>query len=204
MKSPVWMNDFAHRPTSFGKKKHMKKPIIIYGLIAGAIVSAMMLITMPLYNSGSLSHDYGELTGYTTMVIALSVIFFAIKSYRDKQPDGAITFWRGVQIGLLITLIAGVMYALTWEFIFADYGEAYIQKFVESHMTDLKAEGMSDVDIQKERDEMAKLFELYKNPAIRFAMTIMEILPVGVIITVLASALFRRKEFLPATEPAQL
>ena len=49
------------------------------------------------------------------MVIALSMIFFGIKSYRDNYQNGAIGFWKGFQVGLLITLIASLMYALTWE-----------------------------------------------------------------------------------------
>jgi hypothetical protein len=37
-----------------------------------------------------------------------------------------------------------------------------------------------------------------RNPAIRFGMTLMEILPVGIIITLISAALLRKKEFLPA------
>lgn len=184
------------------KKRNMKRPIIIYGVIAGAIVSGMMLITMPMYNAGSLDHSNGELTGYSTMVIALSVIFFAIKSYRDKQPGGSITFWKGVQIGLLVTAIAAVMYAATWEYLYADFGEEFMQKFTEEYVNNLRADGLSDADIQKEREDMAGMMEMYKNPLVRFPMTIIEILPVGVIITLICAALLRKKEFLPATEPA--
>ena len=180
----------------------MKKLILIYGLIGGAIVSAMMLITMPMYKSGTFNFDNGELTGYTTMVIALSVIFFAVKSYRDKQSNGTITFWKGVQIGMLITLIAGVMYAFTWEYLFADMGNEFMAMMTEAHMTELKAGGATDADIQKARDEMAVNMEYYKNPLIRFPITIVEILPVGIIISILSAALLRRKEFLPATEQA--
>jgi hypothetical protein len=54
----------------------MKKIILVYGLIAGVIVGAMLLITMPLYESGTLKLDNGEWLGYTTMVVALSLVFF--------------------------------------------------------------------------------------------------------------------------------
>jgi hypothetical protein len=177
----------------------MKKLIIIYGIIGGAIVSAMMLITMPMYKSGTFNFDNGEITGYTTMVM---VIFFAVKSYRDKQSNGTITFWKGVQIGMLITLIAGVMYAFTWEYLFADMGDEFMGMMTEAHMTELKDGGASDADIQKAREEMASNMEYYKNPFIRFPITIVEILPVGIIISLISAALLRRKEFLPATEQA--
>ena len=180
----------------------MKKPVITYGLIAGAIVSGMMLITMPMYNSGTLDHGNGELTGYTTMVIALSMIFVAIKSYRDNQPNGTITFWKGVQVGMLVTLIAALMYALTWEYLYADFGDAFMTKMTEQYMNEIKSSGKTELEIKEANESMLNMMELYKNPLIRFLMTIVEILPVGVIITLLTSALLRKKEFLPATEPA--
>lgn len=181
----------------------MRKLTITYGLIAGAIVSGMMLITMPFYKNGTFNFDNGELTGYTTMVIALSVIFFGVKSYRDKQSSGVISFWKGVQIGMLITLIAGVMYAVTWEYLYADMGDEFMAKMTEHHMNDLREDGATDADIQKAREEMLGMMETYKNPFVRFPITIMEILPVGIIITLITAALLRRKEFLPATEPAR-
>jgi hypothetical protein len=181
----------------------MKKIIIIYGLIAGAIVSAMMLITMPMYKEGTLKLDNGEVVGYTTMVIAFSVIFVAIKSYRDKQSDGVITFWKGVKIGLMITLIASVMYGLTWEYLFADIGDHFMQKMTEHRMTEMQSSGATDAEIQAAQKEMAGFIEMYKNPLVRFTFSaFVEIFPVGVIITLISAALMKRKEFLPATEPA--
>ena len=81
----------------------MKKIVLIYGLIAGVIVGAMMMITMPLYESGTLKFDNGEWLGYTTMVIALSMVFFGVKSYRDNHLGGSITFGNALKVGLLIT-----------------------------------------------------------------------------------------------------
>ena len=88
----------------------MKKIVIIYGFIAGLIVGGLMLLNMPLWESGVINFDNGELIGYTTMVIALSMVFFGIKSFRDNYNGGAVTFWNAFRVGILITLIASVMY----------------------------------------------------------------------------------------------
>lgn len=181
----------------------MKKLVIIYGLIAGTIVAAMMLITMPMYQSGKLKIENGELLGYSTMVIALSVIFFAVKSYRDKQSSGTITFLKGLKIGLLITLIAGVMYASAWEYMYPKIGEDFIATYQHNYFEEMKAKGASDADIQTAKADMASFTEAYKNPIVRFSFTLfVEIFPVGLIISLLTAILLRKKEFLPATEPA--
>jgi hypothetical protein len=132
------------------------------------------------------------------MVIALSLVFFGIKSYRDNHLNGSITFGRGFKVGILITLIACVMYCLTWEvcynFLTPDFGEKWTAHYIEN----IKKSGGSEAEINAATEEMAKTWEMYENPVIRFGMTMMEILPVGIIVTLLSAALLRKKEILPA------
>jgi len=172
----------------------MKRIIIVNGLIAGAIVSAMLLISMPLHKSGILNFDSGMLTGYASMVIALSMIFFGIKSYRDAHQGGVITFLQGLKIGLLITLIAAILYAITWEFYFAMDGGSFMASYSEYYLNKMAAEGASETKIIEAKKEMDDFNQMYKNPAIRFAMTLAEILPVGILITLFASLVLRKKQ----------
>lgn len=181
----------------------MKRIVIIYGLIAGTIVAAMILLSIPLWNNGTLNFDNGEITGYSTMVIALSLIFFGIKSYRDKHGNGTITFGKGVKIGLLISLIAAAMYSLAWEFSFTQMSGDFMVQMTEHYTKELKESGATEAEIQESLKSMTMMQEYYRNPIIRFFITaVVEILPVGIVITLISAALLRRKEFLPATEPA--
>ena len=63
----------------------MKRIVLTYGFVAGAIVGSVMLVTMPLYLNGTFDFSNGEVLGYSSMVIALSMVFFGVKSYRDKH-----------------------------------------------------------------------------------------------------------------------
>src|SRR5262245_5264223 len=116
----------------------MKRIVLIFGFIAGAIVSAMMFITMPMYDSGVLSMEYGHIVGYTTMVIALSMVFFGIKSYRDNYQGGSITFGKGVAIGLLISLIASLMYIISWEICYHTIASNFIEQYSAYYMAGLE------------------------------------------------------------------
>lgn len=174
----------------------MQKIILKYGLIAGGIVSVVLLLGTMLWMDAAFSSEYGELIGYTTMLIALSVIFFGVKSYRDNLSNGTVSFGKGVQIGLLITLIASVMYAGSWEIALktqpklGNFMEDYTAKYLEK----MKAQGASEAEAQKQAEEMAVWKERYKNPLIRFGITMMEILPVGIIITLLSAAILRKRD----------
>lgn len=178
----------------------MKRTVLVYGLIAGAIVGAMLLITMPLYKSGTLNFDNGELLGYSTMTIALSLIFFGVKSYRDKNLGGEITFGKALQVGLLIMLVAGVIYSLCWEVSYRQVGDEFTQKMTQHYIDEKKTDGATEAELAEFKKEWESFSELYKNPVIRFGITLMEITPVGVVLSLLSAALLRRKDFLPATE----
>ena len=83
----------------------MKKIALIYGSISGLLMVLMFVITFYLMDQGILK-EHSELLGYATMIIVLSLIFFGIKSFRDKHSNGTITYWKGLKVGLAIASIA--------------------------------------------------------------------------------------------------
>lgn len=188
------------RSRTVGTSHTMKKIVITYGLISGAVVAAMMFVSIPLWRSGILNFDNGEWVGYTTMVVAFTLIFIGIKTYRDKHANGVVTFWQGVKIGVLITAIASVCYGLSWEVSYNLLGDEFTGQMLDHYFEEMKTDGMSEAEIATKREEFKQFQESYKNPLIRFPVTLMEIFPVGLAITLLSAALLRRKEVLPATE----
>lgn len=178
----------------------MKRIILTYGLVAGAIVGSVMLVTMPLYLNGTFDFSNGEVLGYSSMVIALSMVFFGVKSYRDKHKNGIISFGKAVQVGMLITAVAAVMYGLAWEVCYSQIGEEFSTQMTVRYFEKMEKQGISGEELNKAKEEWTAFSEMYKNPLIRFGVTITEILPVGIILTLLSAGLLRKKEFLPDTE----
>lgn len=176
----------------------MKKIVLTYGLIAGTILGAMFFITAPLHKNGTINFDNGMWVGYTTMVISLSLVFFGVKSYRDQHLKGVISFGQAFKVGVLIALVACIMYALTWEIAYNTVSAGYMDEYGLHLKEGMKKKGASEVEIQKAVDEFDQMAEMYKNPFIRFAFSLMEILPVALIISLFSAALLKRKEFLPS------
>lgn len=173
----------------------MKKNIIIYGLIAGIVVALPMLIVVNgMFDAqGNVDFDKSMLIGYASMLIAFSMVFVGIKNYRDKYNDGTITFGKAFKTGFYIVLIASTIYVATWLidyfFFIPDFGEKYAAHMLET----LKASGASAAEIEKQTAEMAKFGEMYKNPFFNALMTYMEILPVGLLVTLISSLILKRK-----------
>jgi hypothetical protein len=175
----------------------MTRIILIFGLISGAIAAALMWVLVGVVKAGAINFENGMIWGYSTMIIALSLVFFGVKSYRDNH-GGRITFFKGLQVGILISLISALCYAASWELYYSGSGAEFIQKYNAYYLEKMKVGGASEAEVEKARIESEQFMELYKKFYIRFPMTLMEILPVGVIVTLISAALLRKREILPA------
>ncbi|HEX8334844.1 MAG TPA: DUF4199 domain-containing protein [Segetibacter sp.] len=170
----------------------MKKNIIIYGLISGIIVSALMAVIISMcYKSGTF--DSSIWIGYASMLIAFSMIFVAIKNYRDKYNGGVISFGKAFKVGLFITLIASTIYVIVWlieeHYFFPDF----MEKYTANELSRLQSSGISATELASETKQLQQAGEWYKNPFLRILMTYMEILPVGLIVTLISSLILKRK-----------
>src|SRR5258708_7227663 len=175
----------------------MRKIVITYGLISGAIITFLLLLSMYLWGKGIITFDNGEYFGYGSMLVALSMVFFGIKSFRNNENSRSIGFWKGAQVGILISLLASFVYAAGWEvYMQTNPKNTFMDEYTEHYIGKLKEKGTPQEQIDKTVTEMASLKEMYKNPIIRFGMTLMEILPVGIIVALLSAAILRKKEVL--------
>ena len=169
----------------------MRKTVLTYGIIAGFIVSAMILLSI---SDIMKDFKYGELLGYSTMIIAFSAIFIAIKSYRDNHLNGEIKFLEAFKIGLGITMIASILYVTSWMIVSnTALGENFMTQYFQESIEKLKASDLSQSEIETKIEEMKNFQEMYKNPLVKIGMTLMEIFPVGLIISLLSAFLLKRK-----------
>ncbi len=169
----------------------MRKIVLTFGLIAGAILSAMMLITLPFQDQ--IGFDKGAIVGYTTMVLAFLMVFFGVRSYRDNVAGGTVTFGRAFAVGLLITVVASVCYVATWQLVYyrlaPDFGDKYAAYAIEK----AKKSGATDAQIAAKTKEMAELNQMYKKPLVNMALTFLEPLPVGILFTLITAVALSRK-----------
>ena len=170
---------------------------LTFGVIGGVLLSAFLLFGMFLWQKGVVNFDSGEIWGYTTMLVSMSAIFFGVKSYRDKHLKGTIGFWKALQMGLFITLIAAVMYAATWEVYRTTQPENYfrfIREYQQCQIDKVKDAGGTQAEADAKAKEIADFMVMYENPAVRFGFTILEVLPVGILVSLISAAVLRRRE----------
>jgi hypothetical protein len=170
----------------------MKRIVLTFGLIAGAILSAMLAITLSFQEA--IGFDAGAVIGYTSMVAAFLLIFFGVRAYRDNVAGGTVTFGRAFKVGALIMLVASTCYVATWEVIYFGVGTDFTEKY-QAHVLDkARADGATQEELERKRAELQRYARLYDNPAINVAVSFLEPLPVGLLMALLSAGVLSRKK----------
>ena len=169
----------------------MKRTVLRFGLISGAVMSLLMLATLPFQDA--IGFDKGALVGYTGMVLAFLVIYFGVRSYRDKEGGGAVGFGRAFVVGALIAVVSSACYVATWEVIYFALAPDFMQKYEAYALQKAKAAGESEAAIERKRAEMAEFARMYRNPLFNAAITFVEPLPVGLLIAAASAVALRRR-----------
>jgi len=175
----------------------MKKTILTFGLISGAISALLMATTVPFVDR--IGFDRSAYVGYTAIVLSFLLVYFGIRSYRDNVGNGRIGFGRAFAVGICITLISCFCYVVSWEIIYYNFMPDFWDKEGAYVVGKLQASGGSQAAVQAKLEEVKKFKELYANPLINGAFTFIEPLPVGLVMTLISAAVLRRK---PQSQPA--
>ncbi len=176
----------------------MIRTILKWGSIGGIIVAIPSFGTTVLFQHNPPSPAIGMVIGYTTMLVALSTVFIAIKRRRDGDGGGIIGFWPALAIGLGISVVAGIFYCLAWEAALAVTGMDFGADWARHVIATERARGTSGAALARVIAEMDKFRRDYANPFYRLPMTFTEIFPVGVLVSLVSAGLLRNRNFLSA------
>jgi hypothetical protein len=169
----------------------MKRTILVFGLISGAVSALMMVVTMLF--ADRIGFDRGYVVGYTAIVLSFLLVFFGIRSYRDNVGDGEITFAKGFVVGISITLISCICYVVSWLILYYKFLPGFMDKFGAHLIEKAKASGANAAAIQEQVKQVERYKQIYANPFYNAAWTFIEPFPVGLVITFISAAILRKK-----------
>jgi hypothetical protein len=165
------------------------------GLIAGVFLFG---VTMVLKDLSPAENKYGALFGYASMFLGFSLIFVAVKQQRDVAQGGVIRFLPALAMGLGITLIAGVIYVLAWEVTLATTGMDFAGTYGDAMIEAARAKGVSGEELAAVETRTRKFVDMYRNPLFRMPITLTEIVPPGLLVSLVSASLLSNSRFLPA------
>jgi len=168
----------------------MKKIVLTFGLISGAILSALMLTSMSFI--GTISFGTAEVLGYTTILLVSLLTFFGVRRYRENA-GGHLTFGTGFLVGLLITLVSCSIYVATWELVYFKLAPGLGDKYAAMMVEEVKASGASQAKIDQTIRDTEKFKAYYADPLFNVAITFAEPFPIGLVVSLISAAVLRKK-----------
>ena len=169
----------------------MKKTVLTFGFLSGALSALMLFGTVPFMDR--IGFDKGAIVGYTAMVISFLFVYFGVRSYRDNVGGGQLSFGRGLAVGLLITVISCLCYVAAWEVVYFNFMPDFMDKYADYAIEQLRASGGTPAAIDAMTKQMADFKVMYANPLYNSAVTFLEPTPVGLLVTLISATVLRKK-----------
>ncbi len=167
----------------------MKKRTLLFAIAAGVFISIFMVILVKYCDTQHAVTNM--LITYTAMIIAFSVIFVAAKKERDSN-GGVITFGKAFRIGLMITLITSTIYVAVWLIYYYVFMPDFMEKYTQHIIQQLKASHLPPQELKAKIDEANQNKVLFSSPFGMILEAYMEILPVGLIVSLIAALILKR------------
>lgn len=169
----------------------MKRTILTYGLFSGALAVAALGATVPLIHSDTV--QYADILGYASIVLAALLVFFGIRSYREHDSGGTMTFGRGVLVGLFITLISCTCHVVAFQLIYFHLVPDFGERFTACMIQRVRDSGGSEAAVEETTKQAAMFRQLFDHPATNAALTLAETFPIGLIATLASAAILRKR-----------
>ncbi|PIA79131.1 hypothetical protein BFR04_06320 [Gaetbulibacter sp. 4G1] len=168
----------------------MKNTVIKYGLYA--LLSGFLLFGIPFLLGMGVNFDYGELIGYTSMILSLLFVYFGIKHYRDKVNNGKISLGKAIAIGMLIASFSAIGVAL-FDYIYTtkinpDFATEYIDYSIKKMEATLSPE-----ELKIKSAELIQQMKDYGSPGFMAFMMFSTVIILGFIISLISGLILQRK-----------
>lgn len=178
----------------------MKRNVLIFGLILGAILTTNMVYMVNLcYTNPEFKSN--DVVGYAAMIIVFSLTFFGIRNYRNKELNGVISFGKAFKTGALIALVGSTMYVGVWLVYYYIFVPDFLDVFIPHVLLEASRDGATAAELAAKTEEMEQFKEMYKNPVFVVLISYAEVFPIGLVIALISALILKRK---PKAETSNL
>ena len=175
----------------------MKKNVWKYGLLSGLALAIPMAIAVPLEHH--IGARWSMAVGYTIMVLSFLIVFVGVKHYRDTECGGYLTFGHALAAGAMMMLISCLCYVAMWEVMMVTVEKNFAHDYTASMVKQAQNSGLQGAALETRIAEAHKFEVMYSNPLYRMSMTLLEPLPVGLVMALVTAGILRRRPLVAAS-----
>ncbi len=162
--------------------------LFVNALIWGAIVGLVSVVySVILY---MLDQTLNTVLGYLGFIIIIAGLAIAMKSYRDNVLDGILPFGKAFGFGVLIVLISAVVTGIYGYLLYTVIDPDLMGKVMDVQTEKMLERGLSEDQVEQAL-EVSKRF---MKPAFMFITGLITSLLVGVVLSLIIAAIFKKEE----------
>lgn len=170
----------------------MKKIVLRTSLYSLLTITGLFIVSMLIGKYINLALQ--EIFGYVGIILSQLFVYFGIRRYRDQVNNGALTFGKGMQVGILIVLIPAFLFALI-DVVYSTYINPRFYEEYCGYMLDKMKASMPAASYEKAAAEMREQMAVFKeHPILQFVVMFLTVFVIGTIITVISSLILRRNK----------
>jgi hypothetical protein len=103
-------------------------------------------------------------------------------------------------VGLLIALVGSTVYVIVLVIDYYMFIPDFMERYTDHVLTQAKTSGASPAEMVKKTSEMKLYTDMYKNPLFVILLTYAEIFPIGLVVSLIAALILKRKTISAHTE----
>lgn len=166
------------------------KSALIYGLAFGLLMGIQLILGYVLNIDPQTNTTYGiAINVLNYLVLPFVFIFIACNNYKMKLNEGFITFGQCLKIGVLVCVIAAIVYGIFYTvfiYMVPEYFEGMLNK-----MDKILKEGNAEMT-QEQVDMAVSMTKKFMTPAIAVPITIAIFAFVGLLHSLIVGAIVKK------------
>ena len=183
--------------TTVAESKHLLTPDFLLHVLLFGVLPSVLVLAVRLRPSGFWRNALGwagmTLASFALFAGLLAVDFKTVSAVLRERKELIGSYQPGAPLGGAVRYAKMMLKSQTVSL--APLGTDAVKGPL------LRAAGKPAAEIAAFSAEMGAMAEQYRNPLFRMALTLTEIFPVALLVSIVSAALLRKSSFLPATQP---
>jgi hypothetical protein len=160
------------------------KNIVLKNGIYGSIIVSIVMLGMTYFMKTNPDKEPNAIIGFGSMLLAFIFVIKGIKEHREFN-NGILSFGKAFTTGLFISMI----YVIVWLIVYYNFFPSFMDQYGEMVLKNTKPENLA-----AKTAEINQMKEWYKNPIMVILLTLMEILPIGIVVSLIGALVLKKNK----------
>ena len=171
----------------------MKHSILKYGIYSFITASVLFLGGFLIGKPLNLDFNTMAVFGYASMILSLLFVFFGIKHYRDHENDGKISLGKAIGIGLLISLFAGIGFAIVDYIYTTSINPNFAVEYMDYSLQQLNESNLTAEVLKTKTEELESSMDMMNSSSLLAFIMFATVMIIGFIISLISGLILQRK-----------